>query len=147
VAVVFVPELPRTRVSGATRWLTPTKALIQLSFRYKTADHLWFSFYHEAAHILLHQKRPIYLDLLEGPRETVGPEEKDADAFARHKLIPPDALRRFVSAHAFFSRAAIRGFAQAVDIAPGIVVGRLQHDGLLPHSHCNDLKRKIDLAA
>ena len=34
VAVVFVPELPKVRASGATRWLTPTKALIQLSLRY-----------------------------------------------------------------------------------------------------------------
>ena len=146
VAVLFVPELPKTRVSGATRWLTPTKALIQLSFRHKTDDHLWFSFFHEAAHVLLHQKRPIYLDLLEGPREAVGPEEKEADAFARDRLIPPDAFGRFISGRTLFSKTAVRRFAQANGIAPGIVVGRLQHDRLLPHSHCNDLKRKVDLA-
>jgi len=147
VAVVLVQELPKTRASGATRWLTPSKALIQLSFRYKTDDHLWFSFFHEAAHVLLHQKRPIYLDLLEGPRKAISPEEKKADAFARDTLIPPDAFGRFISARTLFSKTDIRRFAQRIGVAPGIVVGRLQHDRLLPHTHCNDLKRKVDLSA
>ena len=62
VAVAFVPELPRTRVCGATRWLSPTKALIQLSLRYKTDDQLWFTFFHEAAHILLHSKKTIFVE-------------------------------------------------------------------------------------
>jgi lipid A disaccharide synthetase len=43
VAVVFVPELSGSRASGVARWLTPAKALIQLSFRYRTDDHLWFT--------------------------------------------------------------------------------------------------------
>ena len=51
VAVVFVPALPKTGVSGATRWLHPQKAIIQLSLRYKSNDHLWFTFFHEAGHI------------------------------------------------------------------------------------------------
>jgi len=41
-------------ICGATQRLTPTKALIQLSLRYKTGDQLWFTFFHEAGHILLH---------------------------------------------------------------------------------------------
>ena len=56
VAVVFVPSIPKTGVSGATRWLNKDKAIIQLSLRYKTDDHLWFTFFHEAGHILLHGK-------------------------------------------------------------------------------------------
>jgi Zn-dependent peptidase ImmA (M78 family) len=38
------------------RWLTPAKALIQLSFRYQTDDHLWFTLFHEIAHVLRHDK-------------------------------------------------------------------------------------------
>ena len=41
VRVVFVPELPNTCTWGATRWLSQSNALIQLSLRYKTDDHLW----------------------------------------------------------------------------------------------------------
>ncbi len=29
----------------------------------------------------------------------------------------------------------IESIADEIDIAPGIIVGRLQHDGLIPHSH------------
>ena len=57
VSVVFIPDLPRSGASGAARWLSPSKALIQLSLRYKRDDQLWFSFYHEAAHILRRQVR------------------------------------------------------------------------------------------
>jgi Zn-dependent peptidase ImmA (M78 family) len=59
VAVVFVPALPKTGVSGATRWINSNKALIQLSLRYRTDDHLWFTFFHEAGHILLHGKKEL----------------------------------------------------------------------------------------
>src|SRR5262249_31242331 len=57
VCVVFVPEIPGTSVWGATRWLSATRALIQLSLRYKMDDHFWFTFFHEAGHILLHRRR------------------------------------------------------------------------------------------
>lgn len=62
VAVVFVPELPHTGISGATRWLNKEKALIQLSLRYKSNDHLWFTFFHEAGHILKHGK-DVFLEI------------------------------------------------------------------------------------
>src|SRR5882724_9630290 len=85
VCVVIVSEIQGTRVWGATRWLTPTRPLIQLSLRYKSDDHLWFSFFHEAGHILLHSKREIFItenkdqDLI---------EEDEANEFAETLLIP-----------------------------------------------------------
>ena len=75
VAVCFTAELPQTHVSGAARWITPEKAMVQLSCRYKSDDHFWFTFFHECAHILLHGKK-------EGFLETAIPkhaqEERDA---------------------------------------------------------------------
>jgi hypothetical protein len=142
VAVVFVPELPRLRTSGATRWLTPTKALIQLSRRYRTDDQLWFTFFHESAHILLHGKRDVFL---EDDGES-SEKEREADRFAGDRLIPPQALKAFVAGNTRFAKADIQRFADAVGVAPGIVVGRLQHDGHLPMSHCNDLKRRLEWA-
>ena len=41
-------------------------------------------------------------------------------------------------------KAAITAFADELGIAPGMVVGRLQHDGVIPHSHCNGLKKRLD---
>jgi len=140
VAVVFVSELPGTHVSGATRWLTPKKALIQLSLRYKSDDHLWFTFIHEAGHILLHGKRRVFLE----DSRTTNAHEKEANAFAANTLIPSATLREF-QRRGDISRAAIRKFAEGLGISPGIVVGRLQHEGVLPYSHCNDLKRRFEL--
>src|SRR5208337_831900 len=80
VKVVFVPELPKTCAWGATRWVSPSNALIQLSLRYKTDDHLWFTFFHEAGHILLHGKRDLFVET-----DALAKSEKElqADSFAR----------------------------------------------------------------
>ncbi len=138
VAVAFVPELPQSRAHGATRWLSPNKALIQLSLRYKTDDHLWFTFFHEAAHILLHGKRLIFIEGTEGS----GNDEEEANRFAADFLIPPHQYEKLHS-KTRFSKDFIKEFAASIGIAPGIVVGRLQHDGLLPHTHCNGLKQRF----
>lgn len=144
VCALFVPEIPGTRLWGLTRWVSPTKPLIQLSLRYKRDDHLWFTFFHEAGHILLHGRRELFLEEEladeESEREV---KEKEANEFARDWLIPPNQYRVFCRLGAFSCAAANR-FAFELGIAPGIVVGRLQHDGHLPPTHCNELKKKVD---
>ncbi len=141
VAVVFVPELPGIRTCGATRWLASDKALIQLSLRYKTDDQLWFTFFHEAGHILLHGKSKVFL---EDDSDKDGMEE-DANRFAANLLIPETKLRQFM-ATGNRSLMAIQSLARELEIAPGIVVGRLQHEGYLPKSHCNGLKNRFEWA-
>jgi Zn-dependent peptidase ImmA (M78 family) len=149
VAVVFVPELSKTRTSGATRWLSSNKAVIQLSLRYKTDDHLWFTFFHEAGHILRHGKRHgkhhVFLEFKGNQRDK---EEEEADVFAADLLIPPDAWKRFLaSGRERQSITGIQQFALEIGIAPGIVVGRLQHhEKVLSPRNCNDLKRKLKWA-
>ena len=39
----------------------------------------------------------------------------------------------------------VKSFAEEIGISPAIVVGRLQHEKLLPHSHMNDLRRQFEL--
>jgi addiction module HigA family antidote len=136
VAVVFVPALPKTGLSGATRWLNPEKALIQLSLRYKSNDQLWFTFFHEAGHILLHGKKELFLEGINGLDAA---KEEEANQFAQHELIPRKQFRRYIS-EADFSKSAIISFAREVGIAPGIVVGQLQHNRLLGFNQRNELK-------
>jgi HTH-type transcriptional regulator/antitoxin HigA len=138
VALVFVPEIPGTRSSGAARWLTPTKGLIQLSLRHKSDDHFWFSFFHEAGHLLLHSKKTTFVT----SDNTVDQlAEDEANEFAASLLIPKkfdDELRRLCTA------AEIKAFATKLGIAPGIVVGRLQREKILDWSASeNKLKRRI----
>lgn len=137
VALVCVPALPRLAVSGATRWISSNRALLQLSLRHRSNDQFWFSFFHEACHVLQHRANSIYVDTVDGGSDSQ--EEQEANEFARDLLIPPEAYRQFVS-RGHFAPRRIRAFARTIGIAAGIVVGRLQFDGLLPHNMCNDLK-------
>jgi len=139
VAVIFIPALPKTGISGATRWLNPTKALIQLSLRYKTNDHLWFTFFHEAGHIMLHGKKELFLEGVNGIDGMDEAKEAEANAFAQKELVPRKALQEFILA-ADYSPQAIRKFAKAINIAPGIIVGQLQHGGELGYNQCNEQK-------
>lgn len=141
VVVLWHPELDGTRLSGATRWLTKDKVLIQLSLRHKTDDHFWFSFFHEAGHVFLHGKKQIFID---EANNTETPEEKQANDFAQRTLIPIRQWDSFVAdGKGRFSEATVVGFAERIGIAPGIVVGQLQHAGLLPYSHLNGLKHTL----
>lgn len=134
VAVVFVPELPKVGIWGATRWLGD-KALIQLSLRYKSNDHLWFTFFHEAAHILLHNRKDVFIE--DSQRDCK--KEEEANEFARKTLIPPAQMRRLLKSGKP-TLGEIKSFADEIGIAPGIVVGRLQHDKVLPSDVGNKLK-------
>ncbi len=125
LAVVFVSELPKTRLSGATQWLNPHKAMIALSLRHKTNDHFWFTFFHEAGHIIKHGKKDVYIDETDQRPTT---EENDANMFATGYLIPESEYRKFITTNQRFSRKKVEEFARRIGVAPGIVVGRLQHD-------------------
>lgn len=137
VAVVFVEEVPGSRASGVTRWLTPDKALVQLSFRYRTDDHFWFTFFHEIGHVLRHGKKGVWI---EENSPTNDPKEVEADRFSRDLLVPPRDAKQLPKIKTL---AQLRDFADRIDIAPGIVVGRLQHDAYWDHSRGNQLKRRL----
>ena len=102
---VFVPELPKTHLSGITRWLSKDRALIQLGLRHKTSDHAWFSFFHEAGHLLLHGKKTIFIDEKRSDRNEI---ESEADRFAGDWLLAPDAFRRIERGRAAFVRSWTR---------------------------------------
>jgi len=139
VAVVFTRELRNSGAHGSARWLTPDKALIQLSLRYRTNDQLWFSFFHEACHVLQHRIREVHIDYRNGDDDGA---EEEANRFAQDLLIPQEIWKAFVRSQPR-TRADVLNFAQNVGIAPGIVVGRLQREKKLPYSHLNDLKDRF----
>jgi len=141
VAVVFVPMLPKTGKSGATFWLSD-KPVIMLSLRYKSNDHLWFTFFHEAGHILLHGKKAIFLESPKGPRK-IDVKEREANEFAEDILIPGAKWQSFIEGNNF-TEHSIKLFADQIGIASGIVVGRLQRKKLLEWNRFNDLKVRYE---
>lgn len=139
--LVLVAHLPRTGAHGAVRWITPQKALVQMSICYRWDDIFWFSLLHELGHILLHGRRDVFI---EGNGNGRDHREKEADAFATEQLIPPSEFEAFLRSTPILSQSAVVGFADKVGIAPSIVVGRLQHEGYLPHSHLNHLRARFE---
>jgi len=149
VAVVWVPELSHMGISGCARWITSTKALIALTLRYKTDDQMWFTFFHELGHILLHRKTCAFV--IDNAEESlsdkiVDPQmqkkEDEANRFAADTLIPPEALAMLIERNDF-GNDSIRSFAEAVGVGPGLVVGRLQFEGLLKPHQGNAFKQRL----
>jgi HTH-type transcriptional regulator / antitoxin HigA len=139
VAVMFLPELPGMRVSGAT-WWHRNKAVIQLSDRYKSDDQFWFSFFHEAGHVLLHGKKEVFIDDHQSREQDR--KEQEANRFAADFLIPPPMWDKLL-ASGRPTLGQIQSFADLLDIAPEIVVGRLQHEGILSFKTGNRLKKRL----
>lgn len=128
IALVIVKELPKCRINGATRWISPDKAMIALSLRHRRNDIFWFTLFHELCHLLRHSKKETFID----GRGNVHPElEAEADSFAARVLVPPKAAARlpFVT-----TLADVQEIARSIGVADGILVGRMQYDGLIPHS-------------
>jgi addiction module HigA family antidote len=144
VAVVVVDTFKNARANGATRWLTPTKALIQLSLRYHWEDIFWFTFFHEAGHIALHRKKGMFVEGLK-PAGKSAPDdwwklEDEANRFAARTLIPESYHRHLPT----LAATDIEPAAHELGIAPAMIVGRLQHDGVIPYNLWNEYRRRLE---
>ena len=149
VAVVVVRDPTGCRASGATRFITAKKAILQLSFRFLSDDQFWFTLFHEAAHILLHGERRYFSSglnrqeswILEGEDVTQdNDEEREANDFAANVLVPME-FRRELTSLSLDYRSVIR-FATRVGVSPGIIVGQLQHAEQIGFNQLNHLKRR-----
>ncbi len=136
VALALVKPFPKVAVSGATRWLSGKHPLIQLSGRHKTNDHLWFTLFHEAAHVLLHDREQVLIDAI---GDQITGIDAEADQWASDFLVPPADWENFIAA-GHFGEWPVRQFALVQSIAPAIVVGRLQRERLIPWTRLNHLK-------
>ena len=137
VAIAFVPHFPGTGVQAATFW-TGSSAAIEMALRYRWQDVFWFSLLHEVGHLLLHDRNEVFVDVENG-----GPKnerETEANDYAANVLIETSQYEQFVTRHRSFSETAVKAFAEQQQIAPGIVVGRLCHDGHVPWAHLQHLR-------
>jgi plasmid maintenance system antidote protein VapI len=137
VAVVVLRAPKKCRASGVSRFLAPTRPLLMLSFRYLSDDHFWFAFFHEAGHLLLHDKSSIFLEGEGRPSTT---QEDEANEFAASMLIPPENQVELLNLPV--NGVAVVRFARRIGVSPGIVVGQLQHRGIFRQTQLNNLKRR-----
>ena len=138
IALVFIPSLKRSKVYTVVKWVNKDKVILGITNRGQDADKFWFSLFHEIKHILQKQKN-IIVDT-----DKTSALEKEANEYAFDILIPHDKYIQYKSkcSNKYFSQESITSFSENLGVHPGIVVGRLQNDGLLKHSTLNNLKCK-----
>ena len=132
VKVVYTPCLPKAPIHGSTRWLHDNTPLIQLSARYRQNDRFWFTFFHEAGHILLHGKKYISLedDCFEAEDKD---KEAEADAFAVRWTFSEEQEQE-VMQFGPVNEKDIIDFAQKFGTHPALIIGRFHHKKLLPYN-------------
>lgn len=120
VALVFVPEVPNTRISGVSRWSNGTP-MIAVTDRYKKLDGFWFTVLHEVAHVLLHPKRSTFVDEGFKADDDADAQEAAANKFAETHLIPPGYAQ---SLRAATTPAEIISLAERLEVSPSLVAGQ-----------------------
>lgn len=143
VAYVILPELPGTHASGAARQLNDDCALIVQTGRYKDDGHFWFTFFHEARHVLQGKLKREWLVEYEGREDAL---EVDANRFAREFLIPTEAILAMRQKHGGkMPKSAGKELAKQLGIAEGIVAGRFHYDRIWQPFVGNELKLRYKL--
>jgi HTH-type transcriptional regulator / antitoxin HigA len=135
VAVVAKRAPERCRASGASRMVAPDKAMILLSFRGLSDDRFWFTAFHEMAHLILHGARTFVDSDMEDLNET----EREANDFASRVIVPEARQSDFERLGP--DREEVLRFSVSTDVAPGLVVGQMQHRGMIDHRALYKLKR------
>jgi HTH-type transcriptional regulator / antitoxin HigA len=141
VAVIISRTPSGCRASGATKFINNDKAMLLLSFRYLSDDHFWFTFYHEAGHIMLHKSKSPIIEENTGSKN-YSDEEKEANLFAGEVLIPRELQNELYSLRG--NKRKIISFAMKAGVSPGIVVGQMQYRGIIDHKYLNSYKRRYN---
>lgn len=123
IALALVKEIKKVPWHGATKWLSSDKAMILLNLRGKGEDQFWFSFFHEAGHIL-HDSKDSKKDLLINDGKENDPREARANRYAEDVLIPKDKRDRLEYLR---TPSEVKAYAKELGISPGIVVGQFHH--------------------
>lgn len=139
VSLIFEPHLPNTYVNGVSYKITKDKAIIMISDRGKKDDILWFTLFHEIAHLIMHSKKEVFID---GDNELKSSIEKEADDFAKNTLISKNAYDDFIENN-IINEKTIRKFSKDNNIIPGILVGRMQKEGIIGYNEFNNLITRI----
>lgn len=134
IRFLIVESLPSAKIDGVCFWLNDNSPVIAMTIRYDRIDNFWFVLRHELEHVLnQHGKQAVMLDIdLVGERsgegEAVEDEERIANMAAADFCVPKSKMDGFIARKApFFAERDLLGFAQTLNVHPGLVAGQLSH--------------------
>ncbi|PPF47573.1 MULTISPECIES: ImmA/IrrE family metallo-endopeptidase [unclassified Rathayibacter] len=142
VILVFVPEVPGTRISGVSRWVNGTP-IIAVTSRYKSYDGLWFTLLHEVAHVLLHPKRSTFIDTNAKANDDDDAQETAANAFAQSHLIPERYRDLLIPS---MTPSDIRRLAEKLGVSPSLIAGQWAFKTKTWNGPNARLRQQVDLA-
>ncbi|MBK6665853.1 MAG: ImmA/IrrE family metallo-endopeptidase [Saprospiraceae bacterium] len=137
VKLVILPSPKKCSISGLARVTNDGSAIIQLSFRYLSDDHFWFTFFHEAAHLIMHSDTKLHIDT---DHKEINQIEQEANSYASSILIPYDLEKELPRIKR--NARSILEFSAQCNISPGILVGQLQKRELISYSYLNNIKKR-----
>lgn len=129
------------RASGASWFDAKGRPVIHLSFRHLSEDHFWFTFFHEAAHIILHGQTHIDGDGVEVMGADTETQEDEANAYAQEILLPDDVRQDLLDRQALNAKAIMQA-AKAAKVTAGVIVGQLERAEAIPHGKFSFLKHR-----
>ena len=141
VAVAIVQTPSGCRASGATKFTSPNRALLLLSFRYLSDDQFWFTFFHEAGHLVLHGNKATHIEISEKKSQS-NMKEDEANAFAAEMLIPYTLHPKLKNIRG--NKRNLVNLAMEAGVSPGIVVGQMQYLGIVDFKYLNSYKRRFN---
>lgn len=142
IAFVLLPHLKNSGINGAVKWLTEDRVVLAMNNRGLDADKFWFSLFHEIKHVFQQKIKTVFISsTVEEMKDINNNLEAEADKFATNYLISPVDYKRLAPSK-YTSDDDIIEFARSIGIHPGIVAGRLQHDGIIAQNRCSKLKEK-----
>ncbi|QDW74208.1 HigA family addiction module antidote protein [Lachnospiraceae bacterium KGMB03038] len=127
VVLVILPNISGSKTNGATKKVGDN-IMLMVNDRRLNADSFWFTLFHEIGHI-------VNGDYGISFEKETGEKEADANRYASDHLIPPERYHDFLSKKKF-DLQAIKAFAKEIDRDPGIILGRLQNDGIVRFDDC-----------
>lgn len=151
VAVVFLSTLDKCPIRGVSKFIEG-KGMIVITNKYNQ-DHLfWQTFFHEAAHLILHQDQMTHYDFGE-PKDNEQHDEceKEADDFMVSQLIYPFTLKdieqkvdfKLVRRDKRSSFANLCRVANEVNLSPSLLIGVLKSSQKIDYRYFNDRHRPI----
>ena len=141
VAIAIAPTPLGCPASGATKFLSSKKALLMLSFRYLRDDNFWFTFFHEAGHLILHGEVRTHIEVTDRKKYSTSDEEIEANNFSAEILVP--FAHRSELENIKSNKKRLITFAMKMGVSPGIIVGQLQHNGFISPQYLNGYKRSF----
>jgi len=142
IMFVLLPHLKNSGINGAVKWFSSEKVMIAINDRRCYADTFWFSLFHEIKHVMQQKHKITFISSNDEKLENE--LEQEADQFARDYLIPPEEYAK-IRHNNYVKDTEICRFAKNIEVHPGIVAGRLQHDGVISQKRCAQLKVRYQI--